>query len=108
MVERTCGGTCTRHIAPATRGEVQGWGAPRQRKNPRVGTAPSQLNARKFELVNFPAADFAADAELRYREAVARRDAIRDAWQADGAPLLSQGFDRPARRAPVLEDAPRP
>jgi hypothetical protein len=41
--------------------------------------------------VNFPAADFAADAELRYVEAVARRDAIRDAWIVDGAPLLSQG-----------------
>jgi hypothetical protein len=35
--------------------------------------------------------DFFLDAENRYCEAVARRDAIRDAWQADGSPLLSQG-----------------
>jgi hypothetical protein len=37
------------------------------------------------------AADFAADSESRYREAVARRDAIRDAWIAEGAPLLTTG-----------------
>jgi hypothetical protein len=36
-------------------------------------------------------ADFAADVESRYLEAGARRDAIRDAWEADGAPLLSVG-----------------
>ena len=36
-------------------------------------------------------ADFSAEAESRYREAVGRRDAIRDAWQADGAPLLAAG-----------------
>jgi hypothetical protein len=41
--------------------------------------------------VNFPAGDFLAEAESRYVEAVARRDAIRDAWQAEGSPLLSQG-----------------
>jgi hypothetical protein len=36
-------------------------------------------------------ADFFADAEGRYLEAVARRDAIRDAWETDGEPLLSRG-----------------
>jgi hypothetical protein len=37
------------------------------------------------------AADFLADAESRYVEAVARRDAIRDAWEADGSQLLATG-----------------
>ena len=31
------------------------------------------------------------DAESRYLEAVARRDAIRDAWIAGGEPLLATG-----------------
>jgi hypothetical protein len=31
------------------------------------------------------------DADQRYAEAVARRDAIRDAWLADGSPLLAKG-----------------
>ena len=35
--------------------------------------------------------DFAAGAEARYLEAVARRDAIRDAWKQEGEPLLSTG-----------------
>jgi hypothetical protein len=35
--------------------------------------------------------DFFAEAENRYAEAVLRRDAIRDAWEAEGAPLLSGG-----------------
>ena len=33
----------------------------------------------------------AADAESRYAEAVARRDAIREAWEAEGSPLLTTG-----------------
>jgi hypothetical protein len=36
-------------------------------------------------------ADFFEEAEARYREAVARRDAIRVAWEAAGSPLLAQG-----------------
>lgn len=36
-------------------------------------------------------ADFSAEAESRYLEAVARRDAIRDTWEADGSPLLATG-----------------
>jgi hypothetical protein len=36
-------------------------------------------------------ADFFLDAELRYGEAVTRRDAIRDAWEAEGSPLLATG-----------------
>jgi hypothetical protein len=35
--------------------------------------------------------DFFAEAENRYLEAVSRRDAIRDAWEADGSPLLATG-----------------
>lgn len=35
--------------------------------------------------------DFLADAENRYLEAVVRRDAIRDAWEADDSPLLATG-----------------
>jgi len=35
--------------------------------------------------------DFSEDAQRRYLEAVARRDAIRDAWEADGSPLLATG-----------------
>jgi hypothetical protein len=31
------------------------------------------------------------DAEDRYRDAVARRDAIRTAWEAEGSPLLTSG-----------------
>jgi hypothetical protein len=37
------------------------------------------------------AADFLTEAESRYSEAVARRDAIRDAWEAEGSPLLASG-----------------
>jgi hypothetical protein len=37
------------------------------------------------------AADFFTDAENRYAEAVARRDAIRDAWIAADEPLLATG-----------------
>ncbi len=36
-------------------------------------------------------ADFPAEAEGRYREAVERREAIREAWKAEGAPLLATG-----------------
>ena len=35
--------------------------------------------------------DFFEDAERRYLEAVTRRDAIRDAWEADGSRLLATG-----------------
>jgi hypothetical protein len=31
------------------------------------------------------------DAEGRYADAVARRDAIRTAWEAEGSPLLTSG-----------------
>jgi hypothetical protein len=36
-------------------------------------------------------ADFFSEAEGRYVEAVARRVAIRDAWEAEGSPLLASG-----------------
>ena len=36
-------------------------------------------------------AEFFSEAEGRYREAAARREAIRGAWQADGSPLLAHG-----------------
>jgi hypothetical protein len=35
--------------------------------------------------------DFFSEAEGRYREAVARRDAIAAAWIAEGEPLLAAG-----------------
>ena len=35
--------------------------------------------------------DFLGEAEARYREAVERRDAIRDAWMAEESPLLAEG-----------------
>ena len=35
--------------------------------------------------------DFFSEAENRYSEAVARRDAIRDAWEAEDSPLLASG-----------------
>jgi hypothetical protein len=36
-------------------------------------------------------ADFSAEAETRYAEAVERRNGIRDAWEAEGSPLLTTG-----------------
>jgi hypothetical protein len=36
-------------------------------------------------------ADFFLESENRYSEAVARRDAIQAAWEAEGSPLLAQG-----------------
>jgi hypothetical protein len=36
-------------------------------------------------------ADFFADADHRYQEAVARRDAIVVAWKSQGSPLLATG-----------------
>ena len=35
--------------------------------------------------------DFFSEAENRYQEAAERRDGIRDAWQAEGSPLLTAG-----------------
>jgi hypothetical protein len=37
------------------------------------------------------ATDFFADSEVRYADVVARRDAIRAAWEAEGSPLLATG-----------------
>ena len=48
-------------------------------------------------------ADFSADAEARYLEAVGRRDAIRDAWIAEGSPLLSQGSTGQLVEHPLLK-----
>ena len=36
-------------------------------------------------------ADFFTEAEGRYAEAVERRNGIRDAWEAEGSPLLTTG-----------------
>jgi hypothetical protein len=35
--------------------------------------------------------DFFSEAEGRYAEAVERRNGIRDAWEAEGSPLLTSG-----------------
>ena len=48
------------------------------------------LETRKFDLAVFVSGDF-SDAERLYAEAVARRDAIRDTWSAEGEPLLATG-----------------
>lgn len=45
---------------------------------------------------------FFADAEGRYLEAVARRDAIRDAWKEEGEPLLSRGSTNQLVEHPFL------
>lgn len=52
---------------------------------------PTHFSVPKFRFGDFVTADFFADAEGRSAEAAARRDAIRDAWEAEGAPLLSVG-----------------
>jgi hypothetical protein len=48
-------------------------------------------------------ADFFADAEARYLEAVARRDAIRDAWIALEEPLLATGSTGQLVEHPLLK-----
>lgn len=52
---------------------------------------PRYLGFRTFRFGDFVSADFSADAETRYQDAVARREAIRDTWQAEGSPLLASG-----------------
>lgn len=47
--------------------------------------------------------DFLTDAASRYAEAVARRDAIRDAWVAEGSPLLSTGSTGQLVEYPLLK-----
>lgn len=48
-------------------------------------------------------ADFFADAENRYAEAVARRDAIRDAWISLEEPLLATGSTGQLVEHPLLK-----
>ena len=48
-------------------------------------------------------ADFFAEAENRYREAVARRDAIRDAWISLEEPLLATGSTGQLVEHPLLK-----
>jgi hypothetical protein len=36
-------------------------------------------------------ADFFSEAESRYTEAISRREAIGEAWEAAGSPLLAEG-----------------
>jgi hypothetical protein len=43
----------------------------------------------QFRSPVFVMADFLADAENRDQEALERRDPIRDAWEAEGSPLLA-------------------
>lgn len=57
----------------------------RGRKDPALPQRP------KVSLRRFGERRFFTEAENRYTEAVARRDAIRDAWEAEGAPLLAVG-----------------
>jgi hypothetical protein len=48
-------------------------------------------------------ADFFAEAESRYREAVGRRDAIRDAWISLEKPLLATGSTGQLVEHPLLK-----
>jgi len=48
-------------------------------------------------------ADFFTDAENRYAEAVARREAIQDAWIAENAPLLATGSTGQLVEHPLLK-----
>jgi hypothetical protein len=66
-------------------GEGRGLNGSRGRSTPRY------LNTPKFASLDLVSGDFFSEAENRYAEAVARRDAIRDAWEAEGAPLLATG-----------------
>ena len=47
--------------------------------------------------------DFFAEAESRYREAVSRRDAIRDAWITLEEPLLATGSTGQLVEHPLLK-----
>ena len=47
--------------------------------------------------------DFAGDTEARYQDALARRDAIYEAWITDGAPLLSTGSAGQLLEHPLLK-----
>ena len=92
MAALTCGRTCGPLIARATRDEGgPGRGVHRHRERSRPTTDPRCSAPQSLARVIFVDADFSAGAEARYLEAVARRDAIRDAWIAEGSPLLSQG-----------------
>jgi hypothetical protein len=68
--------------------EVNG-GVSRAKRSPRTTRATSE--SESFEAGDFVTPDFSGDAEARYVEAVARRDAIRLAWENAGAPLLGEG-----------------
>ena len=66
-------------------------------------SATRHLEIRKFRSGDFVSPDFSADAEKHYLEAVARRDAIRDAWEADGSPLLATGSTGQLGEHPYLK-----
>ena len=73
---------------PRRRGrEVQGIANGSRPATDPVTTARESLDDFDFAVT----ATLDTDAEGRYADAVARRDAIRDAWKAEGSPLLTSG-----------------
>ena len=83
--------TCTRCTRAATSSSARGQGGGCRTPFDETARLTAHLNARKSRPVVLVAADFSADAEVRYADVVARRDAIRAAWQAEGEPLLATG-----------------
>ena len=83
--------TCKRSADAATWVRELETGASEKSRDDFPSASLPHLGIRKFRSVVFVSADFSADAEARYTEAVARREAIRDTWDAEGAPLLATG-----------------
>ena len=84
---RRCRCPASASSTPGGRGVIAGDGA---------AYIPVPLAARTFRAFVFAApdamtSDLNSEAEARYREAVARRDAIVDAWIKEGSPLLGTG-----------------
>ena len=80
--------TIAPHISPAIHEGVGGGGinTPGRDRN-----TPRYLSEPKFDVLGFVSTDFFTEAENRYQETVERRNSIRDAWEAEGAPLLTTG-----------------
>jgi hypothetical protein len=90
FLEREADRRRERTRTPSTRAATLA-GAGGYLENAEGPAVPRQLEARKFRFSDFVSADFFAEAEHRYLEAVARRDAISVAWEAENRPLLAVG-----------------
>jgi hypothetical protein len=85
------GATCKRSADAATWFRELETGASEKSLDDFLAASLPHLSVRKFRSAVFVSADFSAEAEARYAEAVARPEAIRDAWEAEGSPLLATG-----------------